>query len=137
MKRDWELIRQVLVDIEDDRDPMLRLPDNPVWENQTEQEFSDEVSRYRSTESSLYGHVELLLEANCIQGMEIIRYPDDSWGHSNYGARLTMAGHDLLETMRSQGLWEKIKTTAKTRSIELTVDSIKTIATALITKAVA
>jgi len=36
-----------------------------------------------------------------------------------------MAGHDLLDTMRSTRIWEKIKATAKTKGIELTFDAIK------------
>jgi hypothetical protein len=39
-----------------------------------------------------------------------------------------MAGHDLLDTMRSTTIWEKIKVTGKSKGIELTFDTIKAMA---------
>jgi len=36
-----------------------------------------------------------------------------------------ISGHDLLDTMRSAGMWETIKSTAKTKGIELTFDAVK------------
>lgn len=137
MKRDWDIARQVLVDIEEDTDPMQHMSSEPIWENQTEQQYKEEMRQYHAEENRIFGHVELLLESGCIAGIEVIRFGVDSWGYSLHGPRLTMAGHDLLETMRSQGLWEKIKSTAKSRSIELTVDSIKAIAATLIAKTLA
>jgi Hypothetical protein (DUF2513). len=38
---------------------------------------------------------------------------------------LTWQGHELLDTIRSKAVWERIKTTAKEKSIELTFDSVK------------
>jgi len=38
-----------------------------------------------------------------------------------------MAGHDLLDTMRSHPAWDKIKATAQTKGIELSFDAIKVI----------
>ena len=38
---------------------------------------------------------------------------------------LTWQGHDLLDTLRSKALWERIKTTAKEKGIELTFDTVK------------
>ena len=51
-------------------------------------------------------------------------------GHIMYSLsnpRLTMSGHDLLDTMRSSGIWETIKTTAQKKGIELTFDAVKAI----------
>lgn len=36
-----------------------------------------------------------------------------------------MSGHDLLDTMRSPNVWETIKSTAKKKRVELTLDVIK------------
>ena len=38
---------------------------------------------------------------------------------------LTWQGHDLLDTLRSKPVWERIKTTAKDKGIELTFDAVK------------
>ena len=57
--------------------------------------------------------------------MQIVRSTDGRFGYGIHSPRLTMAGHDLLDTMRSTTIWEKIKTTAKSKGIELTFDAIK------------
>ena len=38
---------------------------------------------------------------------------------------LTWAGRDLLDTLRSKPVWERIKTTAKEKGLELTFDVVK------------
>ncbi|MFU0921325.1 DUF2513 domain-containing protein [Kluyvera sichuanensis] len=40
------------------------------------------------------------------------------------GCGLTMAGHDLLDTVRTTVLWERIKTTAKQKGPELPFNAI-------------
>jgi hypothetical protein len=39
----------------------------------------------------------------------------------------TWAGHDLLHTLRSKTVWQRIKTTAKDKGIELTFDAVKSL----------
>lgn len=49
-------------------------------------------------------------------------------GHTSFGLsspRLTMTGHDLLDTMRSKPVWEKVKETAQSKGIELTFEAVK------------
>ena len=41
------------------------------------------------------------------------------------GPNLTWQGHDLLDTLRSKPVWEKIKTTAREKGIELTFEAVK------------
>lgn len=41
------------------------------------------------------------------------------------GPELSWAGHDLLDTLRSKPVWERIKTTAKEKGPELTFDAVK------------
>ncbi|OWQ93844.1 hypothetical protein CDN99_05260 [Roseateles aquatilis] len=38
---------------------------------------------------------------------------------------LTWQGHDLLDTLRSRPMWERIKTTAKEKGLQLTFDAVK------------
>ncbi len=38
---------------------------------------------------------------------------------------LTWEGHDLLDTIRSKPIWEKIKSLAQAKGIELTFDAVK------------
>jgi len=69
--------------------------------------------------------VELLTEAGYVEGMEIIR---DSGGECHWAVtvpRLTMTGHDLLDTMRSNSVWTVVKDIAKKKGLDLTFDVIK------------
>jgi len=70
----------------------------------------------------------MLIDNGYVEGITILR--SAAGGDFSYGIhtpRLTMAGHDLLDTMRSASLWETIKSTAQSKGVELTFDAIKTI----------
>jgi hypothetical protein len=137
MKRDWDLIREQLLIIEEGSDPRTvaaaLFKDIPAaapnWEDgQTEAEYTAALALHRRNEERVGGHLELLLESGYIEGITLTRYLSGDLGYAVAYPRLTMAGHDLLDTMRSKPLWESVKTTAKAKSIELTFDSIKALA---------
>ncbi|MCA8296888.1 DUF2513 domain-containing protein [Burkholderia sp. AU30198] len=128
MKRDWDLLRKQLTDVEEDRNVLDDIPDAPTWTDQPEAEYTRQYDEYRSIEGRIAGHLELLIDNGYVEGIHVLRGAD---GHISFGLsspRLTMAGHDLLDTMRSLPVWEKIKATAQTKGIELTFDAIKTLA---------
>jgi len=128
MKRDWDFVRELLTDIEGDKDIFAGFPDEPKWGDFNESEFQRQLSEYRTLERRFFGHLELLVDNGYVEGIDLMRSAD---GHFAYGLsdpRLTMAGHDLLDTMRSKTVWEKVKSTAKSKGIELTLDSIKALA---------
>lgn len=125
MKRDWDLIRKLLTDIEQDNVLFSEVPAEPKWEDQTESQYIKELDAFRAIERRIYGHFEMLVDNGYIDGLDIIRVNSGGFYYSLHHPRLTMAGHDLLDTMRSATIWETIKTTAKTKGIELTFDSIK------------
>jgi hypothetical protein len=127
LKRDWDLLRKQLADIEEERDVLADIPDVPKWIDQSEEEFTRQYSAYQAIESRIAGHLELLIDNGYVDGIYVSRGAD---GHISFGTsspRLTMAGHDLLDTMRSEPVWDKIKSTAKAKGIELTFDAVKTI----------
>jgi hypothetical protein len=128
MKRDWELIRQQLTDIEEEKDLFTEIPDEPKWLDQSEEEYVSQMEAYRAVENRILGHLELLVESGYVTGMKIIRGADGSLHYSYSSPRLTMAGHDLLSTMRSSPVWESIKSTARAKGIELTFETVKTLA---------
>ncbi|NUT60758.1 DUF2513 domain-containing protein [Herbaspirillum sp. C9C3] len=71
------------------------------------------------------GHVELLTEAGYVEGIKIIR---DSTGEYHWEVmtpRLTVAGHDPLDTMRSNTVWTTVKDMAKKKGIDLTFEVVK------------
>ena len=125
MKRDWDLIRKQLTDVEEENDLFSDVPPEPKWEDQNEKTYMKQMDEYQAIEERIFGHFELLIKAGYVDGLTISR---GAGGHILYSMskpRLTMAGHDLLDTMRSTTIWEKIKVTAKTKGIELTFDAIK------------
>ncbi len=125
MKRDWDLIRKQLTDIEEENDLFTEVPEEPVWKDQDEATFMKELNEYRTTQNRIFGHLEMLINAGYIDGLQIDRSADGAFYYGLHSPRLTMAGHDLLDTMRSTTIWEKIKATAKAKGIELTIDAVK------------
>jgi len=136
MKRDWDFLRKLLTDIEEERDPFKDLPIEPSWKDQDEDTYKNELEKYRSIESKLFGHLELLVNSGYIDGLELTRSTGGGLYYSAANPRLTMAGHDLLNTMRSSAIWESIKETAKSKGIELTFDAIKALGTFVLKAAI-
>ncbi|TLU82522.1 MAG: DUF2513 domain-containing protein [Chlorobium sp.] len=125
MKRDWDFIRKQLTDVEEENDLFADVPPEPKWQNQDWETYEKQLEEYRAIEGRICGHLELLVNDGYIDGLTIVRSVDGQFGYGLHSPRLTMAGHDLLDTMRSSTIWEKIKSTAKTKGIELTFDAIK------------
>ncbi|MFA6901619.1 MAG: DUF2513 domain-containing protein [Gallionellaceae bacterium] len=134
MKRDWDLLRKQLTDIEEERDLLADFPDEPKYETQTWEEYEQQLKEFKTIENRLGGHLELLVENGYIDGLQVIRSLDGGLHFGVSNPRLTMAGHDLLDTMRSSTVWDSIKTTAKDKGIELTFDSIKALGTYALSK---
>ena len=128
MKRDWDFVRDLLTGIEEDKDIFEALPEQPKWGDISEAEFQDQLAQYHAIEQRFFGHLELLVDNGYVDGIKLMRSADGQFSYGTFGPRLTMAGHDLLDTMRSKSIWEKVKSTAKSKGIELTLDSIKAIA---------
>ncbi len=126
MKRDWDLIRKQLTDVEEENDLFREIPPKPVLTDQAAWDaYEKQLEEYRDVESRVFGHYELLVNSGYIDGLQIVRSADGLFSYGLYAPRLTMSGHDLLDTIRSTTIWEKIKATAKTKGIELTFDAIK------------
>lgn len=129
MKRDWDLLRKQLTDIEEGRDVLADIPDAPKWTDDLTWEAYDDLAKdQRAIEERIAGHLELLIDNGYVEGLQVLRGADNHFAYGPSAPRLTMAGHDLLDTMRSTTIWESIKSTARTKGIELTFDAIKALA---------
>lgn len=107
MKRDWDVIRNVLIEVEAlDSAQGQTIEYGPASE-------SDEPEKD--------AHSILLWKAGFIEGIDA----SDMDGDAIHAQGLTWAGHDLLETIRSKVVWERIKATANDKGIELTFDAVK------------
>lgn len=109
MKRDWDVIREVLTEIE-------------TAPSSERTNLTYGVGPEYPTEGASKGeHALLLWKAGFISAIDITTYG----GHAILSPELTSQGHELLDTIRSKAVWERIKTTAHEKGIELTVDSVK------------
>jgi Hypothetical protein (DUF2513) len=126
MKRDWDLLRKQLSDIEAEIDFLSEFASCPERGlNQPREEYDQLLGDFNANESIVFGHLELLVDNGYVQGIDIRRSVDGMFSYGLHNPRLTMQGHDLLDTMRSTSVWELIKSTATTKGIELTFDAIK------------
>jgi len=113
MKRDWDVIRQVLIEVEE-----LSSTDRDSFVYGVGPEHPDEDSNKAEHALLLWkaGFISAI-DAGTVDGSAAILSPELTW-----------EGHDLLETMRSNTVWERIKSTAKDKGIELTFDAVKALA---------
>lgn len=104
MKRDWETIRQILIAVEEDR--------------------FDEYFDNAENQKIVMGNTVLLINAGFIVGEVLSNFDTDEDVHV---IDLTWQGHELLDTIRSKPVWDKIKSTALDKGLELTFDTVRTI----------
>lgn len=79
-------------------------------------------------------HCSILDESGLISSYAP-RYAGDGLCFFTVG-HLTWEGHDFLDKIRDDGMWSKVKTTAKKKGIPLFIDTIKSIANAFISSAI-
>ena len=112
MKRDWDVIRDVLIEVEALGSTQFKtIQYGPACESDDVQ--SDGVQKDT--------HGILLWKGGFIEGTDA----SSQDGNAVLAEGLTWAGHDLLETIRSKAVWECIKSMAKEKGIELTFDAVK------------
>ena len=108
MKRDWDVIRKVLEEVEghDIGDPQTLeyelAPDN----------FSLEAQ-----------HAHLLWKSGFLSGYD----GSGISGDLLLNPSLTWEGHELLDTLRSKPVWEKVKAKAAEQGIALSFEAVKTL----------
>ena len=105
MKRDWDLIRQILFAVEAAEDEE-RISDNDID---------------GCTPESFNHNTLLLTEAGLVHAMILPKLKTTMVGS------LTWEGHEFLDSIRNDATWNKIKIVAKEKSIELSFASIKAI----------
>lgn len=107
MKRDWDLIREVLIEIEE-LDP-------------TKHEHIQYGPASSSAEPAKDSQAVLLWKAGLVVGADASSFDGDAV----LAQDLTWAGHELLDSIRSKAVWERVKATAQAKGLELTFDSVK------------
>lgn len=136
MKRDWNLLRAIMESIEQDNfsEFLERRGYSMDTTNFTYMESEEYSEKHQKELEQIIGHIELLLDANLIRGIEIQKYQlvDEISGFFTFRPRLTMEGFDLLDAMRNKELWTKLKNTLKKAGLDLSVTSWKEVSKYLI-----
>jgi hypothetical protein len=112
VKRNWDTIREILTRLEEI---------NPMESHLELTSFSAE----RAAEISY--HMELLIEAGLVEG-QMTKYIGRKIS-AFFVSRLTWSGHEFLDAIRSNTVWEKTKKTIVSKGLALTFDLIKSVAT--------
>jgi hypothetical protein len=111
MKRDWDVIREILIRLEEatSEDDCLRLSSFPP-------ERAHEISY----------HAELLMEADLINGqMSKTLGPGP---YDFFAEKLTWNGHEFLDAIRSDTIWQKTKNSFLSKGLSITFDLVKSVA---------
>ena len=117
MKRDWEIIRAILIRLEEAQsaNSNLRAEDFP--------EFAPQEVAY---------NMRLLKDAACIDAQIKDSYIGDGAIALAIAKRLTNSGHDLLDAMRNDTVWSKIKRVAIEKGQDLSIELVLAIGKQLI-----
>ncbi|AKD37407.1 DUF2513 domain-containing protein [Pasteurella sp. PK-2025] len=113
MKRDWELIRKILVQLEEQNTPKSWL-------------YGSDIEGY-DREIVVY-HYKLLGEAGLIESKDVSKI-----GKVDFVAQcLTWQGHEFLDKIRSDTAWNKIKAVLMKKGVDLSFEAIKVAGTSII-----
>jgi hypothetical protein len=111
MQRNWDTIREILSRLEEvtTEQGCLRLSNFP-------EEKRVEVSY----------HMELLMEAGLVSGQ--MSKTIGSGPYDFLAIRLTWQGHEFLDAIRSDTVWQKTKTSFLSKGVSMTFDLVKSVA---------
>jgi hypothetical protein len=107
MQRNWDVIRKILIKLEEKSDLNSSIS-------------VDEVDGYDT--HSVGFHMQLLNEAGLIEAVK--NGISGGWKANS----IRWAGYELLDKIRQDTVWNKVKATAREKSIDLSFDAIGIIA---------
>jgi hypothetical protein len=116
MKRDLDLLRDILLDVEDWNDPEPLRLEALGYDGKTQQEIGY--------------HLELLEDAGYIDA-NITKWNTGAYA-TGLILRMTMAGHDYLDSVRSPEVWNKTKTALEKVGGGAALDVIKDVASKIL-----
>lgn len=115
MKRDMELIRNILLQFEE------RLEfDTP---------YTPEVVGY--SENQIYYHLKLMDQAGLIEAIDWSGGDSQHWVVTS----MTNVGHDFLEAARNETFWERAKSAISASGGVLTIEALKIALSTVVKKA--
>lgn len=108
MKRDWDVIRELLSAVE-----VCTLPIETVRLSDYPNERAAEISY----------HMSLLIEAGLVNGQMVKTLGPEA--KDFIAQTLTWNGHELLDSIRSDTVWQKTKKMFTEQGLSMTVDLVK------------
>jgi hypothetical protein len=109
VKRDWTIIRAILLELEESATP------NTVVNANSLPPFGEQEVAY---------NMRLLKEAGYITANILESSSGDGRIISALARRLTNSGHELLDTIRSDTVWGKIQDKFKSSGVDMTFDLV-------------
>jgi hypothetical protein len=112
MNRNWDTIKEILTRLED-----LTLEENALQLSSFSNDRSAEISY----------HMVLMIEAGLVNGemsKVLNRTP-----HDFFARRLTWQGHEFLDSIRDDNVWQKTKKSFASSGLSMTIDLVKAVAT--------
>lgn len=133
MKRDMGLVREILLKIEQAPGLSAEEVDEVTFEETHEPMLADLLKDPNSAaERARVGyHVRMLVEEDFLKGDDGASLVSEDW----YNLRLSWHGHEFLDTLRDDTVWEKTQSVAKQAGVvsaKAFLDIGKTVAASLI-----
>ena len=104
MKRDMDLVREILLTFEAGREL---------------------AATHSHTEAEILHHLAIMTEAGLLHGQVIL--PDEDFAGAAMIERLTWHGHDFLAAARDQTVWNQVKRTVLDAGKSWTLEGLKRI----------
>ncbi|RTT13496.1 DUF2513 domain-containing protein [Pseudomonas aeruginosa] len=109
MKRDWDIIRAILLELETSTTARTSLS-------------MDAIEGLDAQEVAY--NMQLLHEAGYIEASILNSHSGDGKINAALAKRLTNKGHDLLDSIRSETIWRKVKETFISKGVDMTFDLV-------------
>ncbi|MBE2188430.1 MAG: DUF2513 domain-containing protein [Candidatus Kapabacteria bacterium] len=126
MKRDMELIRNILLAIE--AHPKANAKRDEIYNS-----LNPELQGFEFQNDTIYEHIKLLKEANIID-YDLVEYLGGKYDMPN-GIRITWDGHEYLASIKNDAVWSNIKARLGKESINAPVEIIKQLGISLLQNA--
>lgn len=134
MKLDWNLMRVILAHIESETIKEFLNDANSLSEWKEGQLLSDRRDQKQDPSvREVYSHIKMLAEGGYIEGLHVQESLDGFFDIGiSANPSLTLDGHALLETLRTNGFIDKLRAFAKEKSAPLTFETFKLVSAALL-----
>lgn len=127
MRRNWVVIRTLLEHFEkEDILNYLKEEANRFQYDSTQSEADNKKAEeeIRANTDQTFGHLLLLMDAELVEGVVSLVPTMTGWHYTMRNPRLTMKGHDTLDAIRSDTVWNEVKKRAADAALPVTLELI-------------